>query len=256
MGPTGSGCGVSSSLRSWLAVSLALAAGACSSPTAPGDVSETVALEDGSLLVWGDGGRLSEWREPIEEGVRRSLEVAAPLRVDHVRIEVEAGLQYSIPEIGFGGRADPGRVRLSFDPASPALPRSLETELVPLLAHELHHDSRLRRVGYAQNLLEAMVLEGLADHFSIQVARPDPPMWARALTMPEVEELLARARPVWLRPGYDHDAWFFGTTREIPRWAGYSLGFEIVRRYLEANPGRLPSDLIGEPASSFADAGS
>lgn len=253
MARNGSGRGVSA------VIVLAVASAACSGPAAstPLPPGESVLLDGGNVLVFGDAGRLGDWREPIERGVARTLELAAPLlRVDRVRIDVRAGTRYAIPEIGFGGRADAGGVRLDFDPDSTALPGSLETELVPLVAHELHHVARMRTAGYGDNLLGAMVSEGLADHFSVQVARDDPPLWSGALTGAELEEWLGRARPVWLRGGYDHAAWFLGTTPEIPRWTGYAVGFELVTRYLEAEPGRRASDLIAEPALSFADAGS
>jgi len=240
--------------RAVAAALLALALCGCSgpsdpTPTPPGDA---IQLEGGNVLVFQDDGRLVDLRGAIEAGVRRTLEVASPpLRIAGVRFQIEAGTQYAIPEIGFGGRADLATVRLGFDPESPALPGSLETELVPLAAHELHHVARLRATGFADNLLEAMVLEGLADHFSIQVARSDPPIWATALGEAQLAEWQERARRVWLGSSYDHSAWFFGNG-EIPRWTGYSVGFEIVGRYLKANPDRLPSDLLGEPATSFA----
>jgi uncharacterized protein YjaZ len=56
---------------------------------------------------------------------------------------------------------------------------------------------------------------------------------------------------LWNEPSYDHNAWFFGTDPDIPRWAGYAIGFELVKNYLSKHPGTLPSTLWNEPATAF-----
>lgn len=33
-------------------------------------------------------------------------------------------------------------------------------------------------------------------------------------------------------PGYDHNAWFFGTGGHRPRWLGYTLGYQLVGQWL------------------------
>ena len=50
---------------------------------------------------------------------------------------------------------------------------------------------------------------------------------------------------------YEHDRWFFGTTTSVPRWTGYAVGFELVRRYLEGHPGARASTLVDQPGSVF-----
>ena len=226
---------------------------ACSGPSSSSDTPTlTVPLAGGSTLVFEDGGRLAEQRPTIERVVNDTLAAArSRIPLDGITIRVEAGGSLVIPEIGIGGRADAGTIQLALDPGSPVLPRSLDEELFPLLAHEMHHVARLRTAGFPSNLLQAMVLEGLADHFSIEVAGIDPPIWASALTEAELTTWTERARAVWLDGGYDHDAWFFGTAPPIPRWAGYTIGFDLVRDFLRKNPSRLPSDLYAEPAVSF-----
>jgi uncharacterized protein YjaZ len=234
---------------------IACATMACGSPTAPDrdlDLSDAVSLQGGSVLVFHNAASIAGQRATIERSVREALAaVRQRLQVDGVTIIVSAGTSDVIPEIGMGGRADGGTVRLTFDPTSSVLPAALETELFPLLAHELHHVARSRSIGYGNTLLEAMVSEGLADQFAVEVAAVDPPIWSAALDDEEVATWLARAREQWLQPGYDHDAWFFGTAPPIPRWAGYAIGFELTRRFLDRNLSRSASDLYDEPATSF-----
>jgi uncharacterized protein YjaZ len=39
----------------------------------------------------------------------------------------------------------------------------------------------------------------------------------------------------WHRTDYDHNAWFFGTG-DLPRWLGYTAGFNLISRYLASSP--------------------
>ena len=233
---------------------LALATTACSNPAGPsiGPIDFSVPIEGSSTLAYRDGGRLDSQRSRIETVVKETLAaVRLRLPVERVTIVVQANAPGTIPEIGIGGRADEDTVRLSFDPDSPRLPESLETELFPLLAHELHHVARFSAGRYNSNLLAALITEGLADQFSVELARADPPLWASALPPEQLTRWSARARDEWFDSSYNHDAWFLGATPDIPRWAGYSIGFDLVERFLMAHPTRRPSDLFNEPAASF-----
>ena len=91
-------------------------------------------LEGGSTLVFQDGGRLDGQRAKIEGVVKETLSAVRPLiPLDGITILVEAGTGLVIPEIGIGGRADAGTIRLALNPNFPALAASLDTELLPAL---------------------------------------------------------------------------------------------------------------------------
>ena len=55
-------------------------------------------------------------------------------------------------------------------------------------------------------------------------------------------------------PGPDslrlYNEWFLGDGK-IPRWAGYTLGVELVRAYLASHPGATAAALVREPAASI-----
>jgi len=230
----------------------------CEGPSTPetSDEAPGIALEGGSRLVFADGGILDGERDAIVQVVRNTVSAVRRLMdVNGVTIRIETGTAYVISEIGLGGRTSPGgEILIVINPDSSVWPESLSTELFPLLAHEMHHVMRIRAVSYGSNLLEAMVTEGLADQFSIELAGIDSPIWSTALSADELEIWSERARAQWFDGGYSHDAWFFGTGGEIPRWAGYSIGFELTRVFLLANPERRPSQLFGHPASAFISA--
>jgi len=129
--------------------SLGLAA-ACSSPSGPDPVSGlTIPLEAGSTLVFLDSGSLDSQRATIERKVRDTLAAVRQLMpLTGVRIRVRAGGSLIIPELGMGGRAlGTDEIELGIDPTSPVLASSLETDLFPLLAHEMHHIMRHRTAG-------------------------------------------------------------------------------------------------------------
>jgi len=225
----------------------------CSAPAVRTDAAASSALEHDCRLLFVDRGALAPRHDAIRAQVVRTLEaVHAVMPIDSVTIKVLADARRAIPGLGIGGYAPSGReIQLSFDPGFAELDDAIATQLLPLLAHEFHHARRWRAVGYGRTLLEAIVSEGLADHFSVEVSGAPPPPWTRALAPAQLSAWTRRALADGDQQPYDHNAWFFGTGSDIPRWAGYSVGFALVGEFLRAHPDRKPSDLFGEPASSF-----
>lgn len=224
----------------------------CSSATAAETCDGGIELAGENCLVFEDGGALEAERVAIETAIVDAAErVDAVMPITGVTIRVRANPAGVIGELGLGGFAPSGReVLLSFDPASPMLPAALDSDLGPMVAHELHHARRWQTVGYGGTLRAAMVSEGLADHFSIEVFGVERPMWSEALDSAGIESMLDRAEPTWDGP-YDHATWFYGTTSSVPRWAGYTVGFELVRRYLDADSSRRASTLYDAEAHNF-----
>ena len=230
----------------------------CHSATGPELCEQAQQIHDaGVCLDFSSAGSLVTYRDVLEQEVGRTLDVVQPLLgVSDLRIAVIADPGQVIPEVGLGGfNPGPHEVRLYADPSWPNLETVLRTEVMRTLAHEIHHAMRRRAVGYGSTLLQAAVTEGLADHFSIEVSGLPAPPWATALTREELDRLLPELLAHRTGP-YDHGTWFFGTGSEIPRWTGYAVGFELVRRYLAENAGFRASSLVGEPASSFVPPGS
>ena len=220
------------------------------------DGAGAIPLEAGHCLVFENEGQMQTHRSLIEQVVGQTVSsVNERMPIEDVRIRVVVDPAQVIPELGLSGyNPGPKEVILYFDPGSPLLPQSLTTDLAPVLAHELHHAKRRRTAGYGSTLLEAAVSEGLADHFAMEVMGTGPSLWANALTGDSLETWMARAGETWMDRPYDHAGWFVGADPAIPRWTGYAIGFEIVRRYLAADSTRSASRLAGEPAASFLPA--
>ncbi len=159
-----------------------------------------------------------------------------------------------IPEMGIVGYAVTANlVYINMDPNSSHLKEHLHDEVVNHMTHELHHCARIHAIGYGKTLLEAMVSEGLADQFDIEINHHEPSPWSVALKPEQFDVLLNRASVDFDNPNYGHAAWFFGSEeKDLPRWAGYSLGFEIVRRYMEKS-GKTAVELVATPAKAFVE---
>ncbi|MBA1243372.1 DUF2268 domain-containing protein [Pseudomonas japonica] len=166
-----------------------------------------------------------------------------------VDVILKAGAQV-IPEKGHLGYApEPGVIYLTVDPGNPILHENINASLERMFAHELHHCARWEGPGYGRTLGEALVSEGLAGHFAQEVCAGPPEPW-ECLALPTVLPHVAVVISEWDRPDYDHAAWFFGTAR-LPRWVGYSLGYQVVARFIKANPGQRASTLAAAPARDF-----
>jgi Predicted Zn-dependent protease (DUF2268) len=175
----------------------------------------------------------------LERLVTRSAQKVFELlpRRGRIRIEVAVEASRSIPEIGVGGFTNPasGDVSIWIDGSPPGgLKAALETWVPASLAHELHHSSRVRSgPGYGITLAEALVTEGLADQFVAEAFPDTPPQpWDNAISAKQEIDLWRKAQSSWEIPyGYNHQEWFFGSG-DVPRWAGYTLGYRVADAYL------------------------
>jgi len=144
-----------------------------------------------------------------------------------------------IPETGVGGFSPSSHVAtIAIDPANPLFAGSMSTEVPATIIHELHHCSRWTQPGYGRTLLEALVSEGLAQHFETDFRGGAAPFYALALSPSDLEALSARAGQEYDSANYSHIDWFFGSaSRNIPRLSGYSIGFDLVGKFLKAHQG-------------------
>jgi uncharacterized protein YjaZ len=177
--------------------------------------------------------------------------VVNELPVTGVTITIFADAAQTIEGYGIGGRAPDARsVHIYIDPQFQNLSQLLPERLPQMLAHELHHTVRHRNPGYGTTLLEAMISEGLADRFSIELLGAEIPPWSEALDDAQAEQYLAAAE-LEFDNNYDHNKWFFGVGGALPRWTGYTIGFRLVAAYQVAHAGASAAELVHTPANLF-----
>ncbi|MFC3058043.1 DUF2268 domain-containing putative Zn-dependent protease [Paenirhodobacter populi] len=155
-----------------------------------------------------------------------------------------------IPEKGHLGYApERGLIYVTVDPENPILRTNPSQSLERMLAHELHHSSRWDGPGYGKTLGEALVSEGLAGHFAQEVYGGACDPWEQ-LPASTLRPYFFKAQADWQSADYNHAEWFFGS-QEFPAWVGYSLGYEMVGRYLAAHGDARASNLVHADAADF-----
>jgi uncharacterized protein YjaZ len=139
---------------------------------------------------------------------------------------------------------------LTLDPDNQHFAASLaEGVLRRIVAHEVHHCLRMAGTGYGRTLGEALVSEGLAGRFVGQLFGNSPEPWERAVD----DGTLFANRPdaaTLASTSYNHAAWFFGTGGERPRWLGYTLGYQIVGKWLDQTSELDGSTWVNVPADA------
>ncbi|WP_152045904.1 DUF2268 domain-containing putative Zn-dependent protease [Aureimonas psammosilenae] len=198
-------------------------------------------------------GSLGQWRTQMQveaKAVAGRIDalVAAVDRTHSVDVLIKQSKWGIIPELGLGGSCyEAHLVTIAVAPASENFAASMRNgDFGSTLAHELHHPLRHASTGYGATLGEAIVSEGLADHFATEVTGCKQPMWSNAAGLGL--DVVDQAKQELERVDYDHPAWFFGRG-SLPRWAGYAIGWELVSAYLA----RHPTETAGALASVNAD---
>lgn len=153
----------------------------------------------------------------------------------------------AIPSIGVGGYAPGAHLAfIALDPQDAGF-SEWRSHLPATIAHELHHLARWSGPGYGTTLLDSLVSEGLATLHETEYMGREP-VYARAVR--DLDALWHEVEPLLDRTDL-HAQYFFGAPG-VPQWAGYSLGYELARRYC-ANRGIAARDAAMVPASDFRD---
>ncbi len=206
-----------------------------------------------NLYILKASGRLEKLEEKISVAFRAGVEqVQNKISLPNIDVIVDDNEQSAIPETGVGGSAPSAHLLyIHINPEFKEIENIIDSEIRSTLAHELHHCARWATCGYGATLLEALISEGLADHFDIEVNGGKPKPWSVAIQGEELSKLKEKAEEDFFNNNYNHTAWFFGSEKDaITRWSGYSLGYEIVGEYLKTN-NKKASQLVNENAVSF-----
>lgn len=203
-------------------------------------------------------GSLAPWREQILAEVQSTAErvggsVSAADGAMPVDVIVERRPGETIPELGLSGACyRRGLVTVTLDPDNLNFGTSLARgELRRTLTHDLHHSFRHATCGYGFRLGEVLVTEGLADAFDAEINGGDGNPWNHAIAAEDWLGVIEQAELELWADAYNHSAWFFGWSghgQQLPRWAGYSIGYHLVKTYLAAKPDARPSQMTGTPA--------
>jgi hypothetical protein len=176
------------------------------------------------------------------DAARKSLKYTRPIGVavfEAPKDQVISGLGLAGSAIGKAGI----EIRINFDKKTFGEKSALE--LKASISHEATHLVRENSVGYGLTLLDALVSEGVACYFEKYLfpARKIP------YIAPIKGELkfLKHAQTIFNRKDFSYSDWFFGS-KNIPKWAGYRVGYLLVKNFAEKKSiplselARMPSD--------------
>jgi hypothetical protein len=193
-------------------------------------------------------GELTDLHDWLYRRPTDTHEKAAKLMtLQSLDVIVQAGRNVIAEKVHLGYVPKPGLVFITVDLESAAFHANVNSSLERMFAHELHHVAWWDGPGYGSSLREALVSEGLAGHFVLELFGGPPEPWEQESETRNHAQLALRE---WDSLDYNHEAWFFGAG-ELPRWLGYSLGFRLVKRFLNGFPRRRASNLAGLDAEQF-----
>lgn len=208
-----------------------------------------------NLHILNASGKLTPYVKKIQnifdETIIKVLKKIPLFNVDVVIYESKEG---TIPELGMVGQTyGPDLIFIYLDTKfSSFVDKTLEEELNRTITHELNHAARCRTIPYGGTLLNILIWEGLADHFDMEINNKGPQIWDVALKADQVKKMMEMAKREYGSKNYDHNGWLFGSKEKgIPRWAGYTIGYNLVAEYLEKNPSKKPSQLHNLKAEEF-----
>lgn len=140
-----------------------------------------------------------------------------------------------IPEDGVGGYTYASDFIVSaLDLKSMSIPHFKE-----MLVHELGHAARWgKNDEWMNTLFDGMISEGIATYFGTEFAKnnSEKQFFTRAMlerSDEENERILNELRGNLDDKNYDYQTIFFTGNDKLPRWSGYSLGYYLVKKYLE-----------------------
>lgn len=203
-----------------------------------------------NLLIANVTGSLDQLMPRIKAAHDRAVETTNQLlKLDDVDIIIVDDPSSCIPEVGTGGFT-PNRhlVYCHMDPSVDVA----EDEIYASLCHELNHARRYDGEGYGKTLFESMIFEGLAIAFEAEVSGGQSFMTRALESRQDTQALIDRTKQDFDTTDFIHYTWFINDmSGRLPRWAGYEIGYYLVKKYMETT-GKKASELVLEPAANFA----
>lgn len=191
-----------------------------------------------NVLLANSNGNLRNTEQMIKEAVREAESYA----FSRLNINWDIDLMITnhmpfvlIPEDGIGGRTYwSDLITICVDEEKLA-----KSKMTEMLVHELCHAARWGKNNEWMNtLFDGLINEGIATYFESEFAKnlEDKTVFIKTILERSDEEnkkIFEKLRDQLESSSYDYEMIFFNGNDEFPCWAGYSLGYYLVKRYLE-----------------------
>lgn len=191
-----------------------------------------------NVLITRANGNLDSKVETIEKAVKEAEQYVFPkLKIDWDIDLLVTNRLYDIiiSEDGVGGRTRTSDfIEFAIDEE-----KATENLISEMVIHELCHAARWgKNDEWINSLFDGMINEGIATYLEAEFVkdRTEKTVFIKTIlerSDEENEEILEKLRSQLDSKYYDYDTIFFSGSNELPRWAGYSLGYYLVRKYLK-----------------------
>ena len=183
-------------------------------------------------------GNLSDSREIIIDAVKTAEEYVFPklkINWDIDLLITNRLYDIIIPEDGVGGRTRAS----DFIEFAVNEEKATENLISEMVAHELCHAARWgKNDEWINTLFDSMISEGIATYLEAEFVkdREEKTVFIKTIlerTDDENKKILEELRDQLDSNYYDYNTIFFNGNDKLPRWSGYSLGYYLVKKYLE-----------------------
>lgn len=206
-----------------------------------------------NILLTEANGNLSSNREMIIDAIKTAEGYSFPkLKIDwDIDVLVTNRIPMIIPENGAGGytfTADFIRIIIDDKKAT----KNLISENV---VHELCHAARWgKNDEWIKSLFDCLIFEGLACVLEAEFVKDktEKSLFIKTIlerTDDENKKILASLQDKLDSNEYNYDEIFFNGNDKLPRWAGYSVGYYLVKKYLEKTNKKIEDTF----ANKYAD---
>ena len=207
--------------------------------------SNTIKFHTNMSLI--DSSFYSQIVKNIKKGIDSTNKY---IEFKNVEFRVLVFPERTIPRLGMSGVApNKKQIYILLDPDHPKLDEAINTHIFQTIPHEYHHTMRHRTSSLSKTLFEALISEGLACHFAMEVCNIEAPKYCVAYNETELNKWTSEAEKIWFSNEYDYFDWFVGRTK--PRNIGYAIGYRLVKAYLDQHPYKNASSLYATPADRF-----
>ncbi len=149
-----------------------------------------------------------------------------------------------------GATDDPHKIWLELNVAYSNFEELKNIYLPKAIVHEFHHLARKEFIN-DWNLLELLVMEGLALHFEMEMLNTEKSPLTRDITDEEIQNVKSEIISDLYNEDFDHKFWQNKTEREAPQAFVYRFGYRIVNEYLMKHSDKNSIVLCKETAMSF-----
>ena len=189
------------------------------------------------LLTTANGNLLKQ-----EEMIKKSAAAAQEYTFSRLKIDWDIDMLVTnrlyniiIPEDGVGGRT----ITSDFIEFAINEEKTTGNLIAEMMVHELCHAARWgKNDEWINSLFDGLISEGIATYFEAEFVKNNKEKSFFIKTIlgrsdEENKEILEKLRGELDSNEYDYNAIFYNGNERLPRWAGYSLGYYLVKKYLE-----------------------